>query len=89
METLGYALVSFVALLGFPAGYVVGWIAKEELRQGKKYFLILNWLLLIAVAVSAVYFIESSFQDSLFLLLAALVFLLGFPCGSLLRLRKL
>ena len=50
METLNLIIVFVVALFGgFFSGYAVGWIAKEELKAGRKYFIWLKRMLLIAI----------------------------------------
>ncbi len=35
-----------VIILGIPCGMIVGWIAKEELKEGKEYFIFLESVLL-------------------------------------------
>ena len=34
-----YLFSLLIAFLGLPSGLIVGWMAKEELKDGKKYFL--------------------------------------------------
>ena len=89
MEALNLILVSAVALFGgFFSGYAVGRIAKEELKAGKKYFVWLKRIVLLAIfAALAVSFSAKSIEEY-FLLVAALVFLYGFPAGSLFYLRR-
>jgi len=89
METLNLILVSAVALFGgFASGYFVGWIAKEELKAGKKYFVWLKRIILLAIAVVLLSSFVFGSSAGIFLLVAALVFLYGFPAGSLFYLRR-
>lgn len=64
-------LVILVAYTGFGAGYALRRIAPEEVRDGRKYFLILEKLLLVAAFVPALYVSIVSF--SLFWLLICLI----------------
>jgi uncharacterized membrane protein len=90
METLNIFLAAAVALFGgFASGYFVGWIAKEELKAGRKYFVWLERIILLAIAVVLLSSFVFGSTAGIFLLIAALVFLYGFPAGSLLYLRKL
>jgi len=50
MQNLLYALI---LLAGFPAGYLLAWLCRDELRAGKKWFLLLSVVcLIIAVVLS-------------------------------------
>lgn len=42
MEILNYVLIAVVVSIGLISGKVLAWIAKEEIRSGKKYFIILQ-----------------------------------------------
>ncbi len=44
-------LIALIAFLGLLGGYVLTFLAKEEIKPGKKYFLILQRLILIALAL--------------------------------------
>lgn len=55
MELINYALASFIVSLGVICGLVMGKMAKEELRPGKKYFAILQSLVIFLMVVFAVY----------------------------------
>ena len=89
MEALGLVLASIAALAGFPAGILLGRIAKEEMKAGAGYFRALQAILLAAILFSVLYLIKFGYQDSLFIIIASLVFLFGLPAGSLFYLRKL
>jgi len=89
MEALNLILVLAVALFGgFFSGYAVGWIAKEELKAGRKYFVWLKRILLIAVIFTLGLSFFANSLENYFVLIAALVFLYGFPAGSLFYLRR-
>jgi hypothetical protein len=119
MEILNYFLVSIVVFAGLFCGWIVGRIAKEELKPGRKYFLLLEKFIFSAVFLVAIIFVvnniwlsvvffgalvyllgsEGVFKEiivyvlfgvvfylsieKLFLLQAALMFVYGFPAGSL------
>ena len=52
MEILNYALVALVISTGLIAGAVIARFAKEEIKPGKKYFILLQKLLfIIAIAL--------------------------------------
>lgn len=125
MEILNYSLISLIAVLGLALGAVIGHFAKEEMKPGKKYFLLLQKALFIAsiaavmyanrtnvhyIWIGAViifiyfYFFEKinqifayavlglafflASETEMFLPVAALVFLYGFPTGSMIKNRK-
>lgn len=72
------------SLLGFPLGLVLSFIAPEELKPAKKYFLFLTLLFSFLTPAAL---LLSLFNRQLFLLLPASIFLLGLPAGTLLRLK--
>jgi hypothetical protein len=55
MEILNYALVAVVIAIGLILGRMLAWMAKEEVRPGKKYFLLLQKILFCAVIVTLMY----------------------------------
>ena len=57
MQNLLYALI---LLAGFPAGYLLAWLAKDELVAGRKWFLLLSIVCLMAAIIIA--FIEFSLK---------------------------
>lgn len=118
MEFVQYSLSALVAFLGVPVGAFLALSAREEMHTGRKYFLWLQNIILIAVvalllnhfnallilkvaAYAALIFVllKSSvlnfypfFAAAFFILgqnsrelfaIAALVFLYGFPAGSM------
>jgi len=48
MQTLIYALI---LLAGFPAGYLLAWLARDELVAGRKWFFILAAVSLISAII--------------------------------------
>ncbi len=125
MEILNYALTALITVLGLACGAVIGHFASEELKPGRKYFILLQKALFASViavvmyanranvhyiwagmvlifvylyfferisnvlayaALSAVFFIASA--GEMFLPAAFLIFLYGFPAGSMLGKNK-
>ena len=122
MEILNYVLIALIVSLGLLSGRVLAWIAKEEIKPGKKYFLILQKILFCAAVVLLMYFnktnVHYTWTGALvifaylswfkkipsyvisavlgavlylaaltdnFLLISAVIFLYGFPVGSLIK----
>ncbi|MBU0665734.1 MAG: hypothetical protein ABIC91_02130 [Nanoarchaeota archaeon] len=117
---IDYLLISVFVFLGLFVGLFIGWLSKEELKAGEKYFLLLqkaifvacvfllfynyNWVLLGCllsvffivlflkvkkdfvmlsyIAFSFILFF-ASFNKQYLPILSTLVFLYGFPAGSL------
>ncbi|MBW2993343.1 hypothetical protein KY317_02110 [Candidatus Woesearchaeota archaeon] len=52
MEFLNYFLVVIICFIGIYAGFLLGMIAKEELKAGKKYFLLFQKILFAVVIIS-------------------------------------
>ncbi len=50
-------LLPIAVFLGMPAGLLLAWMAKEELRQGRKWIKLFRRFLLLALAVSSLYFL--------------------------------
>jgi len=55
MEILNYALVALVVSIGLILGKILAKIAKEEIKPGKKYLLILQKVLFCAIAAVLIY----------------------------------
>ena len=125
MEAINYALGFAVIIAGLVMGIILGRIAKEELKPGRKYLLLFQNILLSAVFVAAVFSFESMLAkiilaailaylvifDYLFnwvlayasfgfiyfsslnninlILISALMFIYGFPTGSLLMAKRM
>lgn len=59
--TLHDILLIAVAYLGIPAGMLLAYLTKEELKPGKKYFLLICNACLIAIFITALYFSWTNF----------------------------
>ena len=125
MEFINYILSAIIASLGIFCGVVLGYIAKEELKPGKKYLILLQYVLIAVMIVLMVYFrfeeeivflfvaalffviyktrfkkqimpeiyvlfalIFSKAPAAAFIVWSSLIFLYGFPTGSLLYMKK-
>ncbi|MBW3001598.1 hypothetical protein KY338_00370 [Candidatus Woesearchaeota archaeon] len=55
MEILNYALIVLVASLGLMSGRIIAWIAKEEIKPGKKYFIVLQKILFCFIVFLLMY----------------------------------
>jgi hypothetical protein len=76
MEILNYFLISLVVFAGLIGGWLVGIIAKEELKPGKKYLVLLEKFLFSAVFLIAIIFVVNNIWLSI-IFVGALVYLLG------------
>ena len=125
MEILNYVLIAVVVSIGLILGRVLAWIAKEEIRPGKNYFLILQKILFCAAVILLMYLNKANVhyiwagalvifvylyyykkispeivygvlglvlylatKTEHFLLAGSLIFLYGFPTGTLLKDKK-
>ena len=86
MEGLNIVLGLVVGLLGFPVGLILAKIAKEELKQGKKYFKLMSLIIIVLIIGTLIYVLISGFSISVFILLCSLIFLLGLPLAALVKL---
>jgi hypothetical protein len=73
VDIANYALASFVVSVGIFCGAILGHIAKEELKPGRKYLAAMQNAVLAAVAVLLVYFGVGAFAS----VFAAFIFLLA------------
>ncbi len=55
METLNYLLALIISFSGIFVGMLLGYIAKEELKPGKKYFIWIQNIILIFAAIFVLY----------------------------------
>jgi hypothetical protein len=119
MQLLNYSLISLISFSGLLVGMLLAFTAKEELDPGKKYFILLQKLILLLILIFllnffninlylriiiyilfiflitiniksqiiypilAVVFFLSSNDINLFITNSILIFLYGFPTGSL------
>jgi len=56
MQLLNYSLISLISFLGLLAGMILAFTAKEELRPGKKYFLLLQKFTLLLILIFSLNF---------------------------------
>jgi hypothetical protein len=80
MDLINYFLIILISFLGLGSGIALAYIAKEELEKGKRYFIIMQLILMVLIIVSA-------FLNGL-LMLSSFIFLFGFPSGSLIMYEK-
>ncbi|MBW2975511.1 hypothetical protein KY366_07355 [Candidatus Woesearchaeota archaeon] len=80
MNTLNYSLTAITAYLGLFAGFILAAIAKEELKQGKRYFIFLQKIILLLVFVFLLAFIKLDY--------VLLLVILSFSVICLLRRKK-
>ena len=119
MQLLNYSLISLISFLGLLVGIILAFTAKEELKPGKKYFMLMQkitlliilifllnffninlylritiyvlFILLMAINIKSqiiypvlgIVFFISSKNPELFIINSILIFLYGFPTGSL------
>ncbi len=129
MEPINYVLASIIVSFGLFCGAGLGWVAKEELKSGARYFVLMqNFIAVLILAfvvylkltnlivISAilafgiiyrtklsrvpkvsfyfiVYFVlglifSGSIREESFVLISSLIFLFGFPTGSLIYMKK-
>ena len=63
-------IVSLISFLGLPLGIIISKYTKEEIHNGKKYLVVLKEILLIAIAITFIYY---SRKDYLILSLGILL----------------
>jgi len=60
-----FLLYALVLLTAIPAGYVLAWLCKDELKDGRKWFKIILCSLAVVMIVSFVFYINTSIILSL------------------------
>lgn len=125
MAVLNYLLVLIGSFSGLFIGMLLGYLAKEELKPGKKYFIWLQNIILILAAILVLYAFQLHIilfiliglvitlaliyfkpkaiigyiilatlilliieKTNFFILISSLIFLYGFPAGSLILTKK-
>lgn len=58
---LNYFITLFVIFLGLPVGYLISYLAKEELKSGKKYFILFKSIVFALILMSFFSYINLSF----------------------------
>lgn len=61
MELLNYFLAVVICFFGIYAGFFLGMLAKEELKAGRKYFIVFQKILLIIMVASAIFVVKNIF----------------------------
>lgn len=56
MEIISYSISALIVALGIICGLVLGKVAKEELKPGKKYLALLQSIIILLMVVFAAYF---------------------------------
>ena len=77
-------LMIIIALLGFPIGLIIAKFTKEELKQGKPWFIAILIVCIVAIFISFI-FVRG---DALFFLIASFVFIFLIARAALIPLRK-
>ena len=75
MQILNYFLISLVVYLGLLVGIVLSFMAKEELKPGKRYFILLHNIILGVILFFILEFLNINVYLILFLPLVLVVFL--------------
>ena len=75
MEILNYFLISLIVYLGLVIGIVLAFMAKEELKPGKRWFLLLHNIILAFILFFILEFLNVNVYLILLLPLALIVFL--------------
>ncbi len=78
MEIVNYFLISLVVYLGLLFGMVVSYLAKEELKDGKRYFVLLHNLILAFILFFILEFFRLNAYLALFLPLILVIALFYF-----------
>ncbi len=73
MNLLTYSLAAILAYLGLFLGLLLAIIAKEEMKQGKKYFLMLQKLILLLLFLFLLIYLRLSNILTVIILLAILI----------------
>ena len=84
MNLLIQNLIIIISLLGFPIGLIIAKFTKEELQAGKKWFLLIIIVCIMAIIISII-FIEG---ETLFFLISIFIFILLLSLASLISSRK-
>ena len=81
METIQILLLTLVALLGIPAGFLLKYFTKEEMKPGRKWFKMISSLSAVAFFASMIF----ARGDSLALMLTAFAFIFFISAVPLFR----
>lgn len=73
MNILNYSLSAIISYLGLFIGFFLALIAKEEIRPGKKYFILLQKVILLLIFIFLIVNIELNYQIILLFLVFAIL----------------
>jgi len=76
MNLLNYSLTAVISYLGLFVGFILALMAKEEMKDGRKYFLFLQKVILLLVFVFLLVFIDLNYILVLLMLAFIVVYLL-------------
>lgn len=68
------ALIFALSFLGLLAGVIIASFTKEELKPGKKYFILLEKALLLAISIVIIFYVKDFFPFLILGVLASLAF---------------
>jgi len=78
MEILNYFLISLIVYLGLAAGIIISYMAKEELKPGKRYFILAHNIILAFILFFILEFLNTNIYLVLFLPLIFTTFLFNY-----------
>lgn len=81
MDLLNWILTILVLILSLPCGYLLGWIAKEEMKSLEKILFFVFRIFLVVFGMGLVLYFYYATTFVLFIILAS-IFALGFLRGS-------
>ena len=84
MNTIQIILTLIIALAGYPAGLLIAHLTKEELKQGRRWFLAIIAISIIAIVISLLFLTG----DSLFFMISALIFIALISLASIIMSKK-
>jgi len=76
-------IVIIIALLGYPAGLLIAWLAYDELEPGRKWFKLIILACVLAIILSLIL----ARGEILFFLVASFIFVALIALASLIRAR--
>ena len=82
MEFIQYLLSIVAVFFGIVGGFVLSWIAPEELLPGKKYFVFAKKLIFTLILLLLVYFLQLGLFYEILLIVIILLFVIVIPLKS-------
>jgi hypothetical protein len=77
MEILSY-LSLFIAVFGFYAGIILSYISPEEMKDGRKYFRIMRYFIIIILLLISLFFMYNNFSFLIIIIFGLLLLSLYF-----------